>query len=51
MTPEQLEEYKLVRDALATQAGEELSRTRQSTDTGASDTNITGQTSGDITGN
>ena len=51
MTPEQREEYKLVRDALATKPGEETSQTEQTSNTGASYTNITGQTSGETTGN
>jgi len=46
MTPEQREEYKIVRDAMATNPGEEPSQTGQT-----SDTNITDQTSGDTTGN
>jgi hypothetical protein len=46
MTPEEREEYKIVRDAMATNPGEEPSQTGQT-----SDTNITDQTSGDTTGN
>ena len=51
MTPEQREEFRIVRDALATKPDEEPSQTEQTSNTGASDTNITGQTSGDTTGN
>lgn len=51
MTPEQREEYNIVRDAMATKPGEEPSQTEQTSDTGASDTNITDQTSGDTTDN
>jgi len=51
MTPEQREEFRIVRDALATKPDEEPSQTEQTSNTGASDSNITGQTSGDTTGN
>ena len=51
MTPEQREEYKIVRDALVTNSGEAPSQTEQTSNTGASDIDITGQTSGDITEN
>ena len=51
MTPEQRDEYRIVRDTLVTKSAAETSRAEQTGNTEASDTGITGQTSADTTGN
>ena len=51
MTPEQREEFKMVREALATKPGAEPSQTADTNNTGDSDTSVTDQTSGEPTGN
>jgi len=51
MTPEQREEFKIVRDSLATRPGEEPSQSEYKNNIGDSDTNATDQASGGATGN
>ena len=51
MTPEQREEFKIVRDALANKPGEEPSQTENTNNTGDSDTNVTDQAPGETTAN
>jgi len=51
MTPEQREEFRIVRDALATKPGAEPSQTEQTDNIGAGDSNNTEQTSAETTGN
>jgi len=51
MTPEQQEEFKMVRDALAARPGGESSQAEDANNTGASDPNIADQAPADTTGN
>ena len=51
MTPEQREEYRIVREALATEPVEEPSQAEQASNTEAGDPENTEQTSAETTGN
>ena len=51
MTPEQREEFKMIRNALATKPGEEPSQTEHTNNFEDSDTNETDQVTEDTTGN
>ena len=51
MTPEQREEYRIVREALATEPGEEPSKTEQANNTEVGDPENANQTSGETPGN